>query len=301
MNHALTTSLPVYSMTAFGRAQANYQDEKMECQYQWEVRSVNQRYIEVNFRLPDAYRHLESAIRDAIKQYFQRGKFDVSLSIRQDSLQPLQINDAVLGQLKTALASLQQAIPDAAPVNPVELLKWPGLVQQASENGEESELDTHLMTSFSEALKNLKAQRLREGQALAQVILSRCDAITDTIAMIKPIMPEIIDAHQQRFQQRITHLQANIDEQRYHQEVALLAQKMDIEEEIDRIQIHIIEVKKVLETDEAKGRRLDFLMQELNREANTLGSKSVDPRTSQASVDLKVLIEQMREQVQNIE
>lgn len=291
----------VYSMTAFARSQQLLNSAYYQGQFSWELRSVNQRYLEINYRMNDSLRHLEIPIRDKLKQHFSRGKIDVSLSITTQSAQALVINRQLLGSLNQAIGEIQQHLPEATHVNPLELLQWPGILQENSDREQQEQLDQILLAALDETITELKAHRAREGEALKSMILQRCDLIEQQLLALQPLMPEIQQSQTDKLRQRLAHLQAQVDEHRLHQEVALLAQKTDVAEELDRLQVQVNEVRHVLESGQPIGRRLDFLMQELNREANTLGSKSVDVRTSQASVELKVLIEQMREQVQNIE
>ncbi|WP_243755243.1 YicC/YloC family endoribonuclease [Thiomicrorhabdus sp. 6S3-12] len=297
----MNTTAKVYSMTAFARSQQLLNSAYYQGQFSWELRSVNQRYLEINFRMNDSLRHLEIPIRDKLKQHFARGKIDVSLSIATQSAQALVINRQLLGSLNQAIGEIQQHLPEATHVNPLELLQWPGILKENSDREQQEQLDQILLEALDETISELKAHRAREGEALKSMILQRCDLIEQQLLALQPLMPEIQQSQADKLRQRLLHLQAQVDEHRLHQEVALLAQKTDVAEELDRLQVQVNEVRHVLESGQPIGRRLDFLMQELNREANTLGSKSVDVRTSQASVELKVLIEQMREQVQNIE
>lgn len=289
----------VKSMTAFARHQSHLDLGT----FNWEVRSVNHRYLEINPKLPDAYRSLEMPLRETVKKYLTRGKIDLILTVNlSQENQELQVNQAVLHSLAEAILEVQRTLPEASQVDPIELLKWPGIFEdEMPPRPDETKTETAILAGLEASLQQLNANRLREGRALAGLILQRCQAIEYQIALLEPIMPDILDNQIVKLKQRILSLSEQLDETRLHQEIALLAQKMDIEEELDRLKTHLKEVRHVLNTPGAIGRRLDFLMQELNREANTLGSKSIDKRTTQASVELKVLIEQIREQVQNIE
>jgi len=269
-------------------------------QIHWEIRSVNQRFLELNFRLPDALRALEMPLREACKSALHRGKLDIGL--RYDLAQAQQgyaIDDQQLQQLSQAINQIQMALPEATQVNPLDLLNWPGLLKNA--NTPLSDYQADLLASFQSALVQLNQAREREGQQLKNMIAQRLEAIRQHLAELQPIMPQILANHQTKLKSRIAEMTENLDESRLAMELAILAQKADITEEIDRLHTHLDEVARVIEQTESIGRRLDFLMQELNREANTLGSKSIDVRSTQTSVELKVLIEQMREQVQNIE
>ncbi len=284
------------SMTAFSRVNQAIPGALIE----WEIRSVNQRFLELNFKLPDNYRHLEMTFRDQCKQLLQRGKLDISLKVQQQhDIESLPINQMLLSQLTEAICEIQQRLPEATQVNPLDILNWPGLVQQPSLSSDE--LQKIVIQNFDNALQQLNESRQREGQQLATLILQRTQSMRQIIDDLKPLIPTILQQQQQRMRQRISELSPTLDETRLAMEIALLAQKLDIEEELDRLLTHLNEVVRVVEQPGAIGRRLDFLMQELNREANTLGSKSIDSRSTQAGIELKVLIEQMREQVQNIE
>lgn len=286
----------MHSMTA----SANLTQRLDSSSWQWEIRTVNQRFLELNFRLPENARHLEMALRQRCKQVLERGKLDITLRYQTPPLQQsLQINTALLQQLTQAVNQVQLALPEATQVNPLDILNWPGILTNATP--EENTLDEALLTSFEQALTQLNEARQQEGEALAKLIQQRVEAMREQIVHLRPLMTDILQAHRQKLQIKLNELAANIDEQRLAAELVLLAQKADIDEELDRLQHHLGEVERVIRQPGAIGRRLDFLMQELNREANTLGSKSIDTRTTEVSVELKVLIEQMREQVQNIE
>ncbi|MDG6774353.1 YicC family protein [Thiomicrorhabdus sp. ZW0627] len=287
------------SMTAFARTQ-NTADWG---NFSWEIRSVNQRFLETYFKLPENQRHLEMKIREQIKHNLHRGKVEVTLRVSDNqSQQAFKVNQSVLQPLSQAICEVQQTLMEATQVNPLEVLNWPGVL--GSELVDESALEqqeAELFEGLQNTLNALNENRLREGSALKAIILERCDAIAHYVDEAQRLLPEIIATQTEKLRERILTLVEEFDEMRLHQEVAILAQKLDVQEELDRLRTHLTEVRHVMESKDAIGRRLDFLMQELNREANTLGSKSADSRTSQISVELKVLIEQMREQVQNIE
>ncbi|MBE0494468.1 MAG: YicC family protein [Thiomicrospira sp.] len=283
------------SMTAF----ANTSHTTEWGQIQWEIRAVNQRYLELTFRLPDAYRSLEMPLRDLCKQQLERGKVELGLKLElNQAQQDLPIDEARLSQLNQAICHIQQRLPEATQINPLEILQWPGLLQ--TQSFDVDQIQTDLLASFELALQQLNESRQREGQQLAQLILQRVDAIREQLHSLNPILPSLVQDYQQRLRERIQELSEQLDESRLAMEVAILAQKIDVAEELDRIHTHLDEVVRVANQPGAIGRRLDFLMQELNRESNTLGAKSIDARVTQVSVELKVLIEQMREQVQNI-
>lgn len=284
------------SMTAFGR---------VEVTENWgtailEIRSVNHRYLDMSIRMPDELRALEAVFRADIQKRIQRGKVDCTLRLETAEQNPaeLPINLELAQKLIAAANALPIGQPQA--INPVDILRWPGVI-----NREKLDLDLlgdALRDLLDKALDMLVDTRTREGEKIREMILARCDGIDKQTSFIKHRLPEITDAIRKRYQQRVTELLAAApDNDRLEQELLLLAQKMDVAEELDRLEAHVSEVRRVLDQNEPIGRRLDFLMQEMNREANTLSSKSAHIDTTGASVELKVLIEQMREQIQNIE
>lgn len=295
-NDTLST---VKSMTAFARSQSNFDLGY----FSWEIRSVNHRYLEINPKLPETYSSLEMPLREMLKKYLTRGKIDIVLTVNlSQQSQGFQVNQAVLQALSEAIYNVQRTLSEASQINPLDILKWPGILEGNTQSvTHQATTEVALLTELESALQQLNAHRLREGRRLAELILQCCQAIEFQIQALQVIMPEILANQVDRLKQRILSLSDPLDETRLHQEIAIQAQKMDIEEELDRLLTHLTEVKHILSNTGAIGRRLDFLMQELNREVNTLGSKSIDRRTSLASVELKALIEQMREQVQNIE
>lgn len=286
------------SMTGFARREAKLPWGTLV----WEIRSVNHRYLEPSFRLPEDFREIEPHLRDAMRKALQRGKVEASLSVQweQEGESELGINLAKVSQLTKSAHQINGLLGDAAaPVNALDILRWPGVIQK-------QELDREAMHKsaldlFESALSGLIEHRTREGAELEQLILTRLDNVSIQVANVRARMPEILAAQREKLQTKLAALQIELDPERLEQEVVLLAQKADVDEELDRLDTHVIEVKRSLKQTDSLGRRLDFLMQELNREANTLSSKSVVSETTQAAVELKVLIEQMREQVQNIE
>ena len=290
------------SMTAF----AHTQTQSDWGHFTWEIRSVNQRFLDLNFKLPELYRHLENPIREQLKKALSRARVEVSLSFEKTECHSnFQVNQSILGSLVKAVNEVQQSLDEATQVNPLEVLKWPGVLQSPSNLAESSqEIETAMLNALTKTMAAFNESRQREGLALEKIIQQRCQDIKTCCEQAQALIPEIIEQQTEKLRQRIDRLiveKKAADDSRFHQEVALLAQKLDIQEELDRLQTHLIEINHVLLQTGAIGRRLDFLMQELNREANTLGAKSADSRTSQISVELKVLIEQIREQVQNIE
>ncbi|MFJ4114447.1 MULTISPECIES: YicC/YloC family endoribonuclease [Pseudomonas] len=286
----------VHSMTAFARVERAGSQGTLV----WELRSVNHRYLEPHLRLPDALRDLEGAVREGLRQGLSRGKVECTLRLHEDSNgKPLKVDHERAAQLVAAAEEVAGLIKQPAPLNPLEVLSWPGvLVADASDP---QALNAEAVALFDEALAELKAGRLREGQELARLINERLDSMASEVTTLRALVPQMLAAQRQKIIDRFGDLKAELDPQRLEQEMVLLAQKSDVAEELDRLSTHVNEVRRVLKSGGAAGRRLDFLMQELNREANTLGSKAFDPRSTQAAVNLKVLIEQMREQVQNIE
>jgi uncharacterized protein (TIGR00255 family) len=286
----------VHSMTAFARAERAGAQGTLS----WELRSVNHRYLEPQLRLPDAFRDLEGAVRDALRQAVSRGKVECTLRFTEESAgRPLQVDRERAAQLVAAAEIVASLIQRPAALNPLEVLAWPGvLVADASDP---QALNTAAIELFAEALRELKGGRDREGAELARLIDERLDAMSAEVATLRALIPQMLASQRQKVLDRFADMRAELDPQRLEQEMVLLAQKSDVAEELDRLATHVTEVRRVLKAGGAAGRRLDFLMQELNREANTLGSKAFDPRSTQAAVNLKVLIEQMREQVQNIE
>ena len=284
------------SMTAFARTQCSYDWG----QATWEIKSVNHRYLELHFRLPEGWRELEMALRERAKRALGRGKVEFALSLTLDAaLQTPSLNDTALDGLIEVIREVRLRLPAASHLNALEILQWPGVIAEPQPNREQMLAD--LTTCAEAALTRLNEARAREGEALRQLIDQRLDAMEALIAPLDQVVPEAVKAYEARLRERIAQLRAEVDEQRLAQEVALMAQKMDVAEELDRLRTNIQLVREALRQNGPVGRRLDFLMQELNREANTLGSKASDMRLTEAAVELKVLIEQMREQVQNVE
>jgi uncharacterized protein (TIGR00255 family) len=284
-------------MTAFARHEAQTDLGTLS----WEIRSVNHRYLEVGFRLDESFRSLEMAMRKLVSDTLSRGKVEVTLRYKAPEQQQdaLEINQALAETVVSRYQQLASLSDVAAPLDMMKVLQWPGVIQ--TESLDQEALATLVMQSLQEALADLVATREREGAALQTMIEQRCQQISDIAAQVRDLMPTILETQRNKLQEKVQELAVNLEPERLEQEVVLLAQKSDVAEELDRLQSHVKEVEHVLKRDEPIGRRLDFLMQELNREANTLGSKSIDTGTTRFSVDLKVLIEQMREQIQNIE
>ncbi|GAA6151248.1 YicC/YloC family endoribonuclease [Pseudoteredinibacter isoporae] len=284
------------SMTGFARSEQQYSWGNIS----WELRSVNHRYLEPNFRLPEAHRNLEPNLREQIRNKLSRGKLDISLNIQLGSLEQgqLGLNQDLIDQLITANKQLQ-GLGEFSPLDPLELLKWPGVIVEDRINAEQLKQDA--LEQFSGTIDQLIDSRNREGTELANMIEQRLQGISEQVTLVRGLMPHILQAQREKLQERLGDLKAELDADRVEQEIVILAQKADVDEELDRLDTHVTEVRRTLKQKGAIGRRLDFLMQELNREANTLSSKSIVTDTTAAAVELKVLIEQMREQIQNIE
>jgi len=289
------------SMTAFSRVQQANEFGSIT----WEIRSVNHRYLEPSLKLPDDFRQLEPEIRKQLNRFLKRGKIDINLRYRlilQDSGE-INLQEDLVRQLRKLEQRVLNIVHEGNSMSVADILRWPGVV--AETDIDFSPLMTLAKSSLTPALQQLVETRETEGAALLQMIESRCDKISNIVEQLKLRRPEVMeglrDKWQQNLQEKLSQWTEQADNGRLEQEMVILAQKLDVAEELDRLQTHVVEVKKVLQRDEPVGRRLDFLMQELNREANTLSSKSQDSETTQMAVDLKVLIEQIREQVQNIE
>jgi uncharacterized protein (TIGR00255 family) len=271
-------------------------------QLTWEVKSVNQRYLDASLRLPEDFRVLEPEIRARLKNRFSRGKFDVTLRYHGDdsaaAAAPM-LNKDLARALLERHHELELMAGEQAPPDLVRLLSWPGLlIEQRPDFESEQKAALALLDDTLDAL--LEA-REREGQAIAEMLEPRLAGILEQADVVRQHLPAVREALETRFRERLDGLGVDIEPGRMEQEIALQLGKLDVDEELDRLEAHVTEVRRVLTLDEPVGRRLDFLMQELNREANTLGSKSVATETTGVSVELKVLIEQMREQIQNVE
>ncbi len=290
----------IYSMTAFSRQEGDTENGHLV----WELRSVNHRFSEVSLRLPEELRFLEPKIREQVAKRIKRGKIDATLRFQTtnqsaDKPPPLEIDKALVEKLAHVTREIDQLLYNAAPINALEILQWPGVLKAPEKNTQQLLADAQAL--LEAALTDLLDSRAREGEKLKAVIEARCTSIDAQIKIVTERLPEILRATRERLEKRLAEIQGELDPARLEQEVVLLLNKADVDEEIERLKAHVDEVRRVLTQDEPVGRRLDFLMQELNREANTLGSKSVHTDTTAVSVELKVLIEQMREQIQNIE
>ncbi|MET4000423.1 YicC/YloC family endoribonuclease [Marinobacterium sp. MBR-109] len=266
----------------------------------WELRSVNHRYLEPHFRLPESLRDIEGKLREQLRQLLSRGKVECTLRfIPERGTESMHVDQARAQEVIAALTQVSELLSKPQPINPMEVMAWPGVLQESTLDM--AEVKAHALRLFTQALKDLVAGREREGTELAELIQQRLAAIEQITADVHTLMPKILQGQRDNLRARLTELSAELDTARLEQEIVLIAQKADVDEETDRLQTHVQEVRRVLKQKGPVGRRLDFLMQELNREANTLSSKSIVAATTRSAVELKVLIEQMREQIQNIE
>jgi len=288
----------IRSMTGFARRERQGPWGTLTC----EIRAVNHRYLELSLRMPEDLRALENDARQALTAALRRGKVDAGLYLRGTTAQAasIEINRPLVEQLaRTATDVAGLAGGSLAAVSPLELLRWPGVIRET-----EKDLQPVLATALDlvrETAQELNDSRAREGARIREMLVSRCEQLQQSVAQLRARLPDIAARIRARVAERVAQLGAQVDPARLEQELVLLAYKMDFDEELDRLGSHVTETLQVLDAKEPAGRRLDFLMQELNREANTLSSKSQDAETTRTAVDMKVLIEQMREQVQNVE
>ncbi|MFC3031677.1 YicC/YloC family endoribonuclease [Pseudoalteromonas fenneropenaei] len=285
----------IHSMTAYARREIKGEWGTGV----WEIRSVNQRYLETFIRAPEQFRGLEPVIRERLRLQLQRGKVEVFLKFTANPAHvgEITINETLATQLINGAKWVQTQ--SGGDINPVDILRWPGVME-----AEEVDLDTvnsELLQGFDLLIEDFKAARASEGANLQELIEARLDGIVEQVGIVETHLPEINKWQREKLTQRLEELKTEIDENRLEQELIYLAQKQDVAEELDRLRSHVKETNKVLKKGGACGRRLDFMMQEFNRESNTLASKSINTDITNAAVELKVLIEQMREQIQNIE
>lgn len=286
----------IYSMTAF----AHLELKKEWGNAVWEIRSVNQRFLETYFRLPEAFRNLEMTLRERLRTALTRGKVECSLRIELNTNQNngLTLNQEYAKQVISSLQWLKETAQEGE-INLVDILRFPGVVD--NQNQDLDQISQDLLEGFEQILAEFIAMRGREGENLQALIQQRLDAIATEATKVQAQMPSVLQWQKDRLQQRFDELNLQLDPQRLEQEMVLLAQKVDVAEELDRLQLHVKETTSILKKGGAVGRKLDFMMQELNREANTLASKSINADVTNSAVELKVLIEQMREQIQNLE
>ena len=286
----------IYSMTAFARLEV----KKDWGDAVWEIRSVNQRYLENFFRLPEQFRGLENTLREKLRQSLTRGKIECSLRIetKKQTNAELNLNKELANQVIQSLQWIKAQAGEGE-INLTDVLRYPGVVE-----AQEQDLDAisqDLLTAFDDLLTDFIAMRGREGEKLNDIFQQRLDAIAVEADKVRSQMPAVLQWQRERLLQRFEDAQINLDPQRVEQEMILLAQRVDVAEELDRLQMHVKETTNILKKGGAVGRKLDFMMQELNRESNTLASKSINADITASAVELKVLIEQMREQIQNLE
>ncbi len=287
----------IRSMTAYARQEKRDSDGVLT----WELRSVNHRYLEASPRLPEDFRVLEPVVRELAGRYLGRGKLECSLRFEPaaGSAAGVKVNTRLAGQIIAAAGDVAELLHEAELPRPMDILRWPGVVEV--EKVDLTPLQKSAKELLDMALQSLVETREREGERLEQMIVQRCSSMQEQVAQVKQLMPGVLQGVRERLRARLDEVAGELDAGRLEQEMALLSQRLDVDEEMDRLGAHLEEVLQVLQRSEPVGRRLDFLMQELNREANTLSSKSNDVEVTRIAVEMKVLIEQMREQVQNIE
>ena len=285
----------ISSMTGFARLERSGALGTLVC----EIRSVNHRFLDATVRLPDSCRALESDLRQTLARELRRGKVDCTILHRAPVAGAPQVDEAALAPLLARSQQLAKLLPEQARINVLELLRWPGVLREEQPDSEA--LSAAVRTLFDETVAQLGAARSREGQRLTELIVQRCDALAALIAQVRARLPEVLARVRSRLEERLAELGGALNQERIEQEIVLLLHRLDVAEELDRLTGHIEEARRTLVAPEAAGRRLDFLLQEFNREANTLSSKSQDLETTRIAVEMKVTIEQMREQVQNIE
>ncbi|MEX2496060.1 MAG: YicC/YloC family endoribonuclease [Woeseia sp.] len=287
----------LHSMTGFARHTAESATGVLTC----ELRAVNHRYFDVQLRLPEALRPKEMDLKQLINGRVKRGKIDCNVHYRRapGTQADLALNKPLVEQIARRARELSQLLPEIGPLQAADLLRWPGVIEETDIDTEPLYEESLEVISF--ALDALDQMRRSEGERIAEMIELRCREALELATSVRSRMPEVLAAARARQQERIDRLEVAADPGRLETELALIAQKLDVDEELDRLESHVSEIRAAIAADEPVGRRLDFLMQELNREANTLGSKSGDAETTRTAVELKVLIEQMREQIQNVE
>ncbi|MGL4613482.1 MAG: YicC/YloC family endoribonuclease [Shewanella sp.] len=286
----------IQSMTAYARIEHKAQWGTAS----WEIRSVNQRYLETYLRLPEQFRSFEPVLRDRLRKRLNRGKVEVNLryELADNNNNELKLNQDLAKQLLTAANWLKQEAGQGD-INLTDILAWPGVLASAEQDMDAIGAD--LLTAFDAAIDQFIEARGREGSAIKDMLLSRLDGVSEQIAIVRQHMPKVMEYQREKLTNRLAEIQGELDPARIEQEMVLLAQKQDVAEEMDRLEAHVVEARRILKKGGSEGRRLDFMMQEFNRESNTLASKSISTDITSAAVELKVLIEQMREQIQNIE
>jgi uncharacterized protein (TIGR00255 family) len=286
---------PILSMTGFASSETRFAGGLLLI----ELRAVNHRYLELNVKIEDSLRQFEPQVRELLQNRLGRGKVECRVNLKSDhATTTLALNSSMVAQIAQTLTDLHQHFPEAQPVNLVDVFKLPGVLQTEAVDVEA--LAQSVQTGLVKAIDELIAARQREGEKLKQVLLDRLQGVREQIVIVKPLLPQLIQQYQEKLTAKLREAMQT-DDDRVRQEIVLYAQRIDVDEELARLNSHITEMDRILSAGGAMGKKLDFLMQEMNREANTLGSKSVAIETTQVSMQLKVLIEQMREQIQNIE
>jgi uncharacterized protein (TIGR00255 family) len=287
----------IHSMTGFAAVSAELENNSLTL----ELRSVNHRYLDLQLRMPDELRAHEPVLREAIAAQMSRGKVEcrINLASRQSTLEPARLNPGMVQQLSVWSSQVREMLPDASELSVADVLRWSGVLESPALSAET--LHNTLLALLQRALQDFAAARQREGEKLKAFLLERVSQIETLRIAVAPRIPATIVAYEAKLRARLLEALGSEDDERVRQEITLYASKIDVDEELSRLQTHLAEVRRVLDKGGAVGKRLDFLMQELHREANTLGSKSVDVEVSRTAMDVKILIEQMREQVQNIE
>lgn len=298
LNHHLRKhQIMLRSMTAFGRSSLKTNAYELVC----ELRAVNHRYLDISIRLPEPVRVMEPSIRERLAGVVHRGKIDVSIKHTQTSSeqQSFVINESLLEKLTAAAAKVSSLSGGGGTVDPLRMLQWPGVMDVLDDS--EQTITSDSMDCFEQALQDFLSTREREGEQISQLLSSKTEQLKDLVSEIRRLRPIVVERQTERWRAKFDQLSLGHDETRMEQELVYAAQRLDVDEELDRLDAHCTELHKALQRHDPVGRRLDFLMQEFNREANTLGAKSADSDTTNSTVDMKVLIEQMREQVQNVE
>lgn len=287
----------IYSMTGYAVAAAELASGALNL----ELRSVNHRYLDIQFRIPDELRPLESILREKATARIGRGKVEVRIAIAKSAAAQsnLELDEGLLGQLARLDARVKAVLPEGRSLSVADVLRWPGML--GNDDLVADELQQTCTKLLERALDDLNATRAREGEKLKMLLLERIASMEALVGKLAPRMPQLVTSYRERLTARLKDAMVSLDDERLKQELVLFASKIDVDEELSRLTAHFGEIRRILDKGGAAGKRLDFLMQELNREANTLGSKSVDMEFTQTSMELKVLIEQMREQIQNIE
>ena len=283
-------------MTGYSNASAEFEAEIITC----ELRSVNHRYLDIQMKIPDELKHYEINLRNIIAENIKRGKIECTIKLNPTKkLEHLELDKQVIIKISQLTKEINRRFPDNMPIDPMQILKWPGVIKDKEINLKKTQIKTKEI--LISALKKLQGNRSNEGKRISKMLENRLKKISKNISLIRKNLPKIIEQNQKQQLEKIKKFNIEHNSEKLETELVLIAQKLDIDEEIDRIESHIKETYITMNSKSPKGRKLDFIMQELNREANTLASKSQHPLTTKSAIDLKVLIEQLREQVQNIE